>query len=398
MKRFLSLTLALLFTVSLAGCGGEEDVAQNNDGDITSAELFTDGEDAASDSMTDPDDGNVAEVTTEDANSTDNGDTATVEGDKKTVGFVTNGIASFWVIAEAGARQAAEDFGVNVEVRMPPNGPEDQKRMLEELVADEVDGIAVSPIDPDNQTELLNSVAEKTNLITHDSDAPNSNRIGYVGMSNYIAGRMCGELVKEALPDGGSLMIFVGRLEQLNARQRRQGVIDELLERDFNPERYDEPGQIISGEKYTILGTRTDNFDFAKAKSLAEDAIVAHPDMGAMIGLFAYNPPNMLEALKSADKIGQIKVIGFDEADETLQAIKDGHCIGTVVQDPYMYGYKSVEILTKLANDDDSSFADGDFIDIPARKVVAGDTDESKKIVNVDEFWTVLKQRTGQEE
>ncbi|HAL14059.1 MAG TPA: sugar ABC transporter substrate-binding protein, partial [Planctomycetaceae bacterium] len=80
--------------------------------------------------------------------------------------------------------------------------------------------------------------------------------------------------------------------------------------RDFNPERYDEPGQIISGEKYTILGTRTDNFDFGKAKSLAEDAIVAHPDMGAMIGLFAYNPPNMLEALKSADKIGQIKVIG----------------------------------------------------------------------------------------
>ena len=144
MKRFLSLTLALLFTVSLAGCGGEEDVAQNNDGDVTSAELFTDGEDTASDSMTDPDDGNVAEVTTEDANSTDNGDTATVEGDKKTVGFVTNGIASFWVIAEAGARQAAEDFGVNVEVRMPPNGPEDQKRMLEELVADEVDGIAVS--------------------------------------------------------------------------------------------------------------------------------------------------------------------------------------------------------------------------------------------------------------
>ena len=209
MKRFLSLTLALLLTVSLAGCGGEEEVAKNNSDDVTSAELFTDSEDAAADSMTVPDDDTAADSATEDSN---NGDMATVDGDKKTVGFVTNGIASFWVIAEAGARQAAEDFGVNVEGRMPPNGPEDQKRMLEELVADEVDGIAVSPIDPDNQTELLNNVADKTNLITHDSDAPNSNRIGYVGMSNYIAGRMCGELVKEALPDGGSLMIFVGRL------------------------------------------------------------------------------------------------------------------------------------------------------------------------------------------
>lgn len=383
--------MALLFTFTLAGCGGGEEAAENNGGGVNSSELFSEGESTGGEST-------ESEGTNNTSSTTDSSETPATDGDKKTVGFVTNGIASFWVIAEAGARQAAEDLGVNVEVRMPPNGVDDQKRMLEELVADEVDGIAVSPIDPDNQTELLNNVADKTNLITHDSDAPNSNRIGYVGMSNYVAGRMCGELVKEALPDGGSLMIFVGRLEQLNARQRRQGVIDELLGRDFNPERYDEPGQIITGEKYTILGTRTDNFDFGKAKSLAEDAIVAHPDMGAMVGLFAYNPPNMLEALKSADKLGQIKVIGFDEADETLQAIKDGQCIGTVVQDPYMYGYKSVEILAKLANGDDSSFADGDFIDIPARKVIAGDTDESKKIVNVDEFWTVLKQRTGQEE
>jgi ribose transport system substrate-binding protein len=60
-------------------------------------------------------------------------------------------------------------------------------------------------------------------------------------MDNYTAGRLCGELIKEAMPEGGSVMIFVGRLGQLNARQRRQGVIDELLERDHNPDRYDPP-------------------------------------------------------------------------------------------------------------------------------------------------------------
>lgn len=167
-------------------------------------------------------------------------------GDKPTVAYVTNGIASFWVIAEAGARKAAAEFDVDLLVRMPPDGITDQKRMIEELLTLGVDGMAVSPIDPANQTELLNLAAEKTNLITHDSDAPDCNRIAYVGMSNYDAGRMCGELVKEAMPEGGSVMIFVGRIEQDNARLRRQGLIDELLNRSHDPSRFDPPDQVIN--------------------------------------------------------------------------------------------------------------------------------------------------------
>jgi ribose transport system substrate-binding protein len=169
-------------------------------------------------------------------------------GDKPTVAYVTNGIASFWLIAEAGARKAASEFDVELHVRMPPDGIADQKRMIEELLTLGVDGMAVSPIDPANQTELLNLAAEKTHLITHDSDAPDSNRIAYVGMSNYDAGRMCGELVREAMPEGGSVMIFVGRIEQDNARLRRQGLIDELLNRSHDPSRFDPPDQVLSNE------------------------------------------------------------------------------------------------------------------------------------------------------
>lgn len=308
-------------------------------------------------------------------------------GKKPTVAFVTNGIASFWNIAEAGALKAGQDLDCKVEVRMPPEGPADQKRMLEELLAMGVDGIAVSPIDPKNQIDILNLCAEQTHLITHDSDAPDSKRICYVGMSNYDAGRMCGELVKEALPRGGSVMIFVGRLEQENARLRRQGLIDELLDRSHDPDRAMDPASdVIRGDKYTILGTRTDGFNFSNAKALAEDALAAHPDLGCMVGLFAYNPPYMLEALKGADKAGQVQLVGFDEADETLQAIQDGHCYGTVVQNPYEYGYQSVRILNGLTRGDDSVLPEGGFLDVPARKITRD---------NVDEFWTTLKALLG---
>src|SRR5215510_8665206 len=111
--------------------------------------------------------------------------------DKPHVAFVTNGIASFWVIAEKGAKDAAEKFDVQLDVRMPPKGVADQKRMVEELLARKVQGIAISPIDAANQTAFLKTVAKKTRLITQDSDAPNCNRLCYVGMDNYEAGRMC---------------------------------------------------------------------------------------------------------------------------------------------------------------------------------------------------------------
>ncbi|MEM7396823.1 MAG: substrate-binding domain-containing protein, partial [Verrucomicrobiota bacterium] len=186
-----------------------------------------------------------------------------------------------------------------------------------------------------------------------------------------------------ALPDGGDIMIFVGRLEQLNAKLRRQGLIDELLDRTEDSSRYDEPGKVIGeGGKYVILDTRTDNFDFGAAKALPEDAIAKHPDLDCMVGLFAYNPPYMLEALKGAEKLGQVKVVAFDEADATLQAIKDGHCHGTIVQNPYEYGYQSVKMLSALADGDKSVIPDGGFLDIEARAI----TQE-----NVDGFWDELK-------
>ena len=94
-------------------------------------------------------------------------------------------------------------------------------RIIEDLLTKGIDGIAVSPIDPVNQTELLNQAAKKTTLITHDSDAPDADRLVYIGMSNYDAGRLCGKLVKEALPKGGKIMIFIGRLEQDNAMHQR---------------------------------------------------------------------------------------------------------------------------------------------------------------------------------
>lgn len=311
--------------------------------------------------------------------------------EKPKVAYVTNGVASFWVIAESGVKQAGDEFNADVEVLMPAEGISDQKRMIEDLLTKGVDGIAVSPIDPDNQTELLNQAAKYAKLITHDSDAPNSDRLCYIGMDNYLAGRMCGGLIEEAMPNGGKVAIFIGRLEQDNARRRWQGVVDELLGRSEDPTRHDPADAEIKEGKWHIVGTYTDQFDRAQGKANAEDALSRHPDLGGMVGLFAYNPPLMLEALKQADKLKTVQVIAFDEADETLQGIQDGTVYGTVVQNPFEYGRQSVRLLAGLARgqslEDLEIPADG-FLNIPARQI---------RKDNVDAFWAELKKNLGEE-
>lgn len=313
------------------------------------------------------------------------------DGEKPSVGYVTNGVASFWVIAEAGCKQGAIEADAEVEVLMPAEGISDQKRMIEDLLTKGVDGIAVSPIDPENQIELFNKAAKYTNLITHDSDAPGANRLCYIGMDNYMAGRMCGKLVDEAMPKGGKLAIFIGRLEQDNARRRRQGVIDEILGRSEDSSRFDPPDAEIKEGKWHIVGTYTDQFDRAQGKANAEDAMSRHPDLNGMVGLFAYNPPLMLEALKQGGKLGKIAVIGFDEADETLQGIKDGTVHGTVVQNPFEYGRQSIALLAGLARGKslaELGVPEDGFVNIPARQI---------RKDNVDEFWAELKKNLGEE-
>lgn len=315
------------------------------------------------------------------------------EGNNKTrVGFVTNCAVEFWAVAEAGCKAAAAANDVNVIVRMPPNGtPEEQKRYLEDLVSTGVAGIAISPKDPDNMTSLLDGIGERCHLITHDSDAPKSKRLCYIGVENYEAGRMCGQLLEEALPEGGPITIVVGTLDQDNARHRRQGVIDHLLGRSRDANRFDPIDAVLKNDKWEIRATSTDNMDAQKCKAVVQDWLTRWSDLKGMVGLFAYEPPVILDAIRSADRLSGMKIVGFDEDAGTLQGIKDGAIHGTVVQNPYEYGFQSVELLAKLAKEPDEAKRkallpkDGVIV-VPARQI---------RKANVEEFWADLNTKLG---
>src|SRR5437016_4534850 len=99
------------------------------------------------------------------------------------VAFITNNPYEFWTYARRGTEAAQKDFNVDVEFYMPSRGgAEEQRRAIEDFIAKGVSGIAISPNDAANQAEFLNSIADKVNLITQDSDLPpGSKRLCYLG-------------------------------------------------------------------------------------------------------------------------------------------------------------------------------------------------------------------------
>ncbi len=312
------------------------------------------------------------------------------EGGKKRLRFayITNVPADFWKIARAGTEKAKAEFDVDVTM-IEPSSDSEQKQAVEDMVIRGLDGIAISPRNPANQVELINSAAAKMPLITQDSDAPTSNRLCFIGVDNYSAGRMCGKLVKKALPDGGKVALFVAWVDQDNARLRMQGTIDELMDRSDDSSRSDPVGKAVVGARYTVVGTFTDQADRSVAKSNAEDVMTKYPDINCMVGLYAYNVPMCLEALRGVGKLGKIKVVAFDENDDTLQAIKDGYVTGTIVQDPFRYGYESIKMLAALARGDQSVIPASKVLPVPARMI---------GIDEVDAFWIDLKQKLGRDE
>jgi ribose transport system substrate-binding protein len=160
------------------------------------------------------------------------------------------------------------------------------------------------------------------------------------------AGREAGKLIKELLAEGGEIVMFVGKIDAQNAKERIQGIEEEL-----------------KGTKIKILDVRTDDIDRVRAKANVNDVLVKYPEVDCLVGLWSYNGPMILAAVKDAGKLGQIHIVAFDEEEDVLNGVKDGFIYGTIVQQPFEFGYQSVHVLTRYLQGDEAVIpADGKII------------------------------------
>jgi len=251
--------------------------------------------------------------------------------------FISNNSSDFWNIAEKGLRKAEKDFAVKVDMLRPLKGAlADQRQFLEDILAQDFDGVAISPITPDALTESLDRVAARMPLVCHDSDAPRSKRNVYVGTNNVEAGRVAGgaaiAALKEASVTRGKIGLFVGRMDMQNAVERKQG-LDETLGRL--------PG-------FEVLPVFLDQTDRALATRNVADALVRYPDLVVALGLWSYNGTCMATAVRASKRAVKPVLVAFDEEEGTLRAVQDGIIFATIVQRPFQFGYQSIKALKDL--------------------------------------------------
>lgn len=297
--------------------------------------------------------------------------TAAAAQEKEKLAFVVNAASDFWKLAEAGVNAAQEELpDYELQFRYPAQGTAAlQNALMDDLVAAGTDAIMISSVDPKTSIDAFNRIAGQIPLFTTDSDAPDSDRIAYLGSSNTDAGMQAGEIAKAAMPDGGQCMGFVGFLGADNAVERIDGF-----------------RQAVEGSGIELVDVRGDDVDFARARSNVDDVLVANPEIDCMVGFYSYNPPKIYEALQAAGKLGEITVIAFDEDPITLGAVREGSFAGTVVQDPYQWGYQGMHLMADHLAGEETDIPEDGLIIVPTKVI-----DQA----NVDDFEAELKARIG---
>ena len=160
-------------------------------------------------------------------------------------------------------------------------------------------------------------------------------------------------------------MLFVGKRDAQNARERIQGITETL-----------------AGSNIRIIDVRTDDADDVRAKANAADTLVRYPDIKALVGLWSYNGPAILNAVRDAGKLGRVRIVTFDEADETLAGVKEGAIHGTVVQQPFEFGYQAMLRMAQAVRGDTSFIPESKQIIVPTLVVNRANVEDFTKRIN----------------
>ncbi|MGC8785430.1 MAG: sugar-binding protein [Armatimonadota bacterium] len=302
--------------------------------------------------------------------------TQTPSGEKKVrIVLITNGNSPFWDPMEAGMNKAAKDLGCEATSRRPTtDSPALQRQIIEEYQAQKVDGIGISVIESDTIGPIIDDLMNSgIKVITFDSDAANSKRIAYIGTNNFEAGKAAGEAAKKLLPEGGKVFGFVGNQNAPNARERIAGF-----------------KEATRGTNIVLVDVFDDNKDPAKARANVENVLQAHKDVKMLLGLFSYDGPQIAAAVKEAGMLGKVKILCFDAEPETINHLKRGEIDATVVQKPYEFGYRSVQLLYKIITLGDVQKALKEFEAESGYKVAPGNViDTGVEIItpqNIEEY------------
>jgi ribose transport system substrate-binding protein len=240
--------------------------------------------------------------------------------------LLTNAVTPFWTAAQIGLSRSSSELNVPMFFNAPAGTDTNsaQLSMLDTFVNDQYNAITFSAINPKAVNDYVTrGMGEGINFLATDSDAPESGRAIYIGMSDYNAGRAAADAAIKLIGEG-KVVGLVGYATATNALERIRGIQDGL-----------------SGSKIEYVETLYDDIQLEKALSNAETALQKYPDLAGFITIYSYNGPLAGQAVIAAGKQGQVKIVAFDAEPETQKLAEQGVVQAIIGQRVYFYGYLS---------------------------------------------------------
>jgi len=249
-----------------------------------------------------------------------------------TYGIIYPHVHPFYEVVTEGAERAAEEAGGRLIIKAPDEANlEQQIRMIEDMVRQRVNGIAISPIDSDALTPYIDQAIEAgIPVICFESDAPTSRRLTYIGGDNEQAGALMGYALEDIMGDEGMVLVEYGMSSMKSQEQRLNGFID--YTRDHTD--------------IQVLEVRSHEGSEDQALLEIEQMIDAHPHFDAFISLDYVSGASSIIAWKAMGLNRYALTFGMMPAIE--EAIVNGQISLAISQNEALWGARIVDTLQNL--------------------------------------------------
>ena len=263
--------------------------------------------------------------------------------DTKRIALVPKALGiGFFEAAHKGAEEAAKEIG-NVEIIY--TGPTDttaegQIEVLNALIAQGVDAIAVSANDTDALVPTLKKAMQRgIKVISWDSGvAPEGRQLHLNPSSSPLIGNMIIKLAADHLPDGGDVAVLSATATATN----QNTWIEEM-----NKVKGNYPGIDVVA---TVYGDDLADKSYRETQGL----IQTYPDLKAIIAPTSVGIVAAAQAVTDAGKIGQINVTGLGLPSEMAGHVESGASQSFAIWNPIDLGYSATMLANDLINGDEA--------------------------------------------
>lgn len=245
----------------------------------------------------------------------------------------------FWNLVKKGVDDATlmvEANGGSVNYLLTQNydnfGP-DLVALIEQAVAQGVDGIAIPNWIPESETPALMAAAEKGVVITSynagQSEMSKYGALNYFGSDEYIAGVAGGKYMAEN--GAKKIMCHIQIPGAINLENRCKGVVDGAKE--------------AGAETYVVRVPANLDGDMVGTSEALKAELIADGSIDAIINLAAWASDASVSAVGQLGKTDSVKVGTFDMSASVLERIADGSQAMAIDQQPYLQGFLATSML-----------------------------------------------------